>query len=473
MSHSLRLPGLEPEGVVQVPGSTIQMKSDPTGAWQSLESHGSTDRFRVAYVIGSGAHASGYIVSLDNHLFQSPVAYYRRRAAYGLAPGFENKPDPDFTRPIEPGCLFCHAGEFTATPETQNEYASEPFSHLSIDCTRCHGPIEAHLKSPNPSNIVNPPRLDPPARDSVCEQCHLKGVARVLNPGKTFADFVPGQPLEQTFTIYHYAAPEGAEVPFKVISHSEEFALSKCKRVSADRMWCGTCHNPHDEPMDPVRYYRSKCLECHANTHWASNHPPKDSNCIGCHMPRKQTDDGGHTVFTDHRIQRKPGDSPTAQPTKIQPWREPPSELVTRNFGIASVRVGMEHKSAAEIVAGYRALTEVQHRFPQDSEMYGTMGDALFIGQQYEEAIRAFELAVRFDPKSSPNEASLGSAYEAQGQHALAEIHLGRALELDPLNLSAAELLIALYEKNGEAAKADALRGALAHALQSSKPAAQ
>jgi hypothetical protein len=471
MSHSMRLPGQEPQGVVQIPGTTIKMQSDPAGVWQSLESHGSTDRFRVAYVIGSGTHASGYIVSLNSHLFQSPVAYYRRRAAYGLAPGYEGKPDPDFTRPIQPGCLFCHAGEFSAIPETDNAYAPRPFSHLSIDCTRCHGPIEAHLERPSPSNIVNPARLASAARDSICEQCHLKGVARVLNPGKSLADFVAGQPLEQTFTIYHYAVPEGSEPPFKVISHSEELALSKCKRASSDRMWCGTCHDPHDEPTEPVAYYRSKCLGCHASTHFAASHPLKNSNCISCHMPKKQTNDGGHTVFTDHQIQRRPGDAPVAQPTSIVPWREPPSELITRNFGIASIEAGMEDKSGAEIVAGYRALTDVQHQFSQDSEMFNTMGNALFVAKQYGEAQEAFELAVRFDPGSSSKEASLGATYEALGKHALAEIHLERALELDALNLGAAGQLMNLYEKDGEPAKADQLRDTLAHALQSSEVA--
>jgi hypothetical protein len=94
----------EPEGIVQVPGTTIRTFSNREGTWQSLESRGRIDRYRVAYVIGSGTHANGYLISLDNHLFQSSVAYYRSRSVYGLAPGYENKQDPNFTRPIEPGC---------------------------------------------------------------------------------------------------------------------------------------------------------------------------------------------------------------------------------------------------------------------------------------------------------------------------------------------------------------------------------
>ena len=241
------------------------MYSNRDGTWQTLESHGNTETYRVNYVIGSGTHASGYLVSLASHLFQSPVAYYRRQVAYGLAPGYETESDPDFTRPVKPGCLFCHAGSFSPVPGTINEYGSPPFLHLAIGCSRCHGRVDAHLARPSPSNIVNPASLDPASRDSVCEQCHLKGVARVVNPGKKFTDFVVGQPLEKTFTIYRYSMPNGEQPPFKVISHSEQLALSRCKRVTGDGMWCGTCHDPHDEPADAVPYYRAKCLACHAN----------------------------------------------------------------------------------------------------------------------------------------------------------------------------------------------------------------
>lgn len=457
MAHSMRLPAGEPEGVVHTPQATLRMYSNGKGVWQALESHDDTESYRVDYVIGSGTHATGYLVSLADHLFQSPVAYYRSRAAYGLAPGYESELDPDFTRAIKPGCLFCHAGAFAPVAGTVNEYATQPFQHLAIGCSRCHGPLGAHVARPSPSNIVNPARLDPASRDSVCEQCHLKGVARVLNPGKKFTDYVVGQPLEKTFTIYRYAMPAGEQPPFKVISHSEQLALSRCKRDSG-AMWCGTCHNPHDEPEKVDSYYRAKCLTCHANTHFAASHPSRNSNCVGCHMPKREADDGGHTVFTDHRIQRIPDHKPAGQPTGIEAWREPPAELAKRNLGMASIQAGTEAKSLPEIVSGYRLLAEVQHQFPDDCEMYASIGTALSIGKQFSEATIAFELANRCDPRSSPAEANLGSAYAASGRLKDAELHLERALDLDPMNLNAIDELIGLYEKSGESAKAEMLK---------------
>jgi hypothetical protein len=462
MAHSMRRGGQEPKGEVKVPGTTITMYSNAQGSWQRLESHGTTSAYHAEYVIGSGAHASGYIMDLGDHLFQSPVAYYSGRSAYGLAPGYEGKPDPDFTRPIAEACVFCHAGSFDTVKGTQNEYGAIPFPHLAIGCSRCHGSTAEHLSKPGPQNIVNPARLEPGARDSVCEQCHLTGVARILNPGKQFTDFKPGERLEQTFTIYHNEAPKGRDVAFKVISHSEQLALSQCKRNSGEKMWCGTCHDPHYEPANPVEYYRERCLTCHAKTQFASDHPSKTSNCIGCHMPTKETADGGHTAFTDHHIRRRPEPVPVEEPATIAAWREPPVELATRNLGIASVEVGMERQSPKLIVSGYRMLTEVQQQFPEDSEMYNTMGNALFVGRQYGEAVQAFELAVRHDPTSSPKEVNLAQAYIALGEDAQAQEHLEKAMELDSLNLNAATLLMQIYDKNGEQAKSDALAKRLA-----------
>ncbi len=101
----------------------------------------------------------------------------------------------------------------------------------------------------------------------------------------------------------------------------------------------------------------------------------------------------------------------------------------------------MERRSAKEIVAGYRLLREVQRQFPEDSERSNTMGNALYLRKQYGEAVKAFELAVRFDLGSSQKEANLAQACEAAGDSRLAQQHLERASEIDPLNLNAAVAL--------------------------------
>ncbi|MFZ0619741.1 MAG: hypothetical protein WAM01_13725, partial [Candidatus Acidiferrales bacterium] len=72
MAHSLRPAGQEPDGSVTANGSTITIHSSPDGTWQRWQNGSDESEYRVAYVIGSGNHASGYLVDIGGHLFQSP-----------------------------------------------------------------------------------------------------------------------------------------------------------------------------------------------------------------------------------------------------------------------------------------------------------------------------------------------------------------------------------------------------------------
>jgi photosynthetic reaction center cytochrome c subunit len=473
MAHSLRRPNHEPQGTVTLPNEKITISSSPSGDWQRLESATDVADYRVDYVVGSGNHASGYLINLGSHLFQSPVAYYRSRQSYDLAPGYENLPAPDFTRPVGEACVFCHSGTALNVPGTLNQYRSPAFSAESITCERCHGPVERHLADSRVGTIVNPSKLDPAARDSVCEQCHLFGVARVPNPGKNFGDFLPGQRLEDTFTVYHNTAPAGtAPGAFKVISHVEQLALSVCARNSNGRLWCGTCHDPHDKPAVPVEFYRSRCLSCHTAALPAS-HPAKDTDCISCHMPRRDAKDGGHTAFTDHRIQRRPEpQSDLPADTGIAAWREPSPDLQKRNLGIAYIDAGVQRRSQSFIIQGYRSLAEVQNQFPTDSELFSWIGQALLLGKQSAEAEIAFDRALQLAPKSPVNEGNSASARAQAGDIGGATVHLERAVALDPLYLPAAGPLIRLYRKQGREADATTLSAKIDAAMHPSSGAA-
>jgi hypothetical protein len=465
MAHSLRRAEREPAGTVNTPEEKITMSSSPTGYWQRLESGGDVTNYRIDYVIGSGNHASGYLLDLAGHLFQSPVAYYTSRHTYDLAPGYEGVANPDFTRPVSEGCLFCHSGTALHVPGTSNQYRFPAFSAEAITCERCHGSAERHLSDPRASTIINPAKLEPAARDSICEQCHLLGAGRVLNPGKRFGDFRAGQSLEDVFTTYvNVSQGTGAE-KFKVISHVEQLARSTCARESHGQMWCGTCHDPHNKPVEPVAFFRSKCLSCHTEKFPAS-HPDKESNCVGCHMPRRDAKDGGHTAFTDHKIQRRP------EPQQIPPenadiaaWREPAPDLQKRNLGIAYVNVGGERRSPPFVVRGYRMLTEVQEQFSTDSSVFTAMGTALLMGKQSTEAELAFERALQLDPDSVADETNAASAYLQAGDVDGAVSHLERAVAMDPLHLPADMPLIDLYKRQGNVAKAADLTGKVSTAM--------
>jgi photosynthetic reaction center cytochrome c subunit len=455
MAHSLRRAGDEPDGTVNANGAKITMHSLPTGFWQRWQDGSAQSDYRVDYVIGSGNHASGYLVNLgDGYIFQSPVAYYRSRQSYDLAPGFEHQQDPDFTRPISEECLLCHSGTALHVPATLNQYREPILADQAITCERCHGPSERHIENPVPGSIVNPAKLAPTARDSICEQCHLFGVARVPNPGKNLSDFVPGQRLEDTFTIYHNANPTGA---FKVISQVEQLALSVCARQSGGRLWCGTCHDPHNKPAEPVQYYRGRCLTCHT-AKFPASHPARDSNCLECHMPRRTASDGGHTAFTDHRIQRRPETLPdSSENVEIAAWRDPAPDLQIRNLGIAHIEVGLQRRSPTFIGQGYRELTEVQQQFANDSQFFKWIGEALLAAKQTSEAKIAFDRALQLDPKSAVIETKVAAAELQAGDKEGAIEHLQRAIALDPLDLPTSSTLMGLYQSEGRLGEASEL----------------
>ena len=468
MAHSLRRASQEPDGMVNARGTKITMQSRSSGYWQTWESGGDKNEYKVDYVVGSGNHASGYLVNIGGHLFQSPVAYYKSRQSYDLAPGYENTPDPDFTRPVGEDCLLCHSGKALYITGTLNSFRAPIFADEAISCERCHGPVERHLADPRAGTIVNPAKLEPASRDSVCEQCHLFGAARVPNPGKRLSDFVAGQRLEDTFTIFHDAVPPGtAAGDFKVISHVEQLAQSACARNSNGRLWCGTCHDPHDKPLQPVQYYRSRCLSCH--TAFPDSHPAKDSDCLGCHMPRRDAKDGGHSAFTDHRIQRRPEIFPNLPANAgIVPCRQPPLEVQKRNLGIAYIDVGMQRHSSQFVVEGYRILTDVQRQFGDDPDFFKWIGEALLLARETPDAKLAFDRVLQLEPGSALGEAGAAAPYMVEGNVAEATAHLERAVALDPLYLPAASTLIGLYKQQGKVKEASELSARIAAALDGS-----
>src|SRR5258708_4089223 len=92
------------------------------------------------------------------------------------------------------------------------------------------------------------------------------------------------------------------------LRRSECFLKSPLGRQGA--LLCTTCHNPHDIPRGEAaaRHYTQVCRQCHSNTFdqlVASGRHSTSADCIGCHMPKRRTDDVVHVVMTDHYIQRR------------------------------------------------------------------------------------------------------------------------------------------------------------------------
>ena len=452
MAHSLSRGAAQPDGafVHEFSGTSFEIHANESGMWQTFQNGGESSRQRVAYTIGSGSHAFGYLIQVGNHLFQSPLAYYTKRKAWDVAPGYEQDSHPDFTRPVTEECLSCHSGKALPLKDTLNQYQTNPFAAEGITCDRCHGPTENHLKSPVPGSIINPAKLTGAARDSICEQCHLAGELRIPNPGKSITDFRPGQKLEDTYTIYLAAQPAGNGI--KVISQAEQLRLSVCSRMSAGRLWCGSCHDPHDKPApaNAAAYYRERCLTCHGAT-LEKTHAAPGRDCVECHMPQQPAKDGGHTAFTDHRIARYPHpQADNGQVTTVTAWREPDSSLRERNLSLALLTLGLQDGSASQVIQGFRLLNRIGNRYPDDPAVLTSMGSVLLRAKQAAAALPRFEKAFGLRPDYAPYEVNVAAALLDLHQTDAAVEHLKRALQLDPLLQQAAGLLANAYRDEGQ-----------------------
>lgn len=457
MAHSLSTDASLPDGNFEDAFSGTRFRSETINGsiWQTLQRQGESEKLRISYVIGSGSHAFGMLAQVGDHLFQSPISFYTSRRAWDLAPGYEQSTKPDFSRPVTLECLTCHSDKPLPIAGTLNRYHEPAFSGAGIQCDRCHGDATEHLRNPVPGSIVNPAKLPNAARDSICEQCHLTGEIRIPNAGRSIADFRPGEALEDVYTVYVARQPAGKTI--KVVSQAEELALSTCARKSEGRLWCGTCHNPHETPVRPAEYFRDRCLACHGTT-LSKEHAAPGQDCVSCHMPRRPAKDGGHTAFTDHRIARRP--EPEADGTaesELSAWREPPQSTRDRNLALALITVGLENGQADQVIRGYRMLNRMQGQLSNDAAALTTLGTVLLKGKQPAEAERRFARALQLRPDYAPYEVNIAVALLAENKQDDAIRHLERAVQLDPLLQQGVELLGHAYGTQGDTAKAEAL----------------
>src|SRR5262249_17529757 len=133
---------------------------------------------------------------------------------------------------------------------------------------------------------------------------------RIDRAGRNPGSFRAGELLSDSMSVFVWS---GAAAKMKVTSHFEKLAQSRCKLESGDRLWCGTCHDPHAIPTgdEKASYFRDKCLGCHSDGAKckapAQARARNDNRCVDCHMPKNPVVDVAHAVYTDHSIPRRAG----------------------------------------------------------------------------------------------------------------------------------------------------------------------
>lgn len=351
------------------------------------------------FFIGSRRMGRSYGFIENGYFYQAPVGYYANRSLWDMAPGYENDRKPDFNRPITSDCLFCHASGATPVRGTINRFA-DTSSIRGITCERCHGDASVHLSSPQKGNIVNPKKLAALERNSVCEQCHLAGEARFPKPNRRITDFRPGERLSSYLAVF---IAGGERSGIRVNGHAEALFESRCRQASGERLWCGTCHDPHGAVVD----YRAKCLGCHVPASCPTARKQaqgREADCVGCHMPKAKAYDGGHTVFTDHSIPRRAPRYATERkaPDSIRPYYEMDAAVSpekARDWGIAWMQIAENYALSEAIEKAWPALRSAASLGRHDALLYTKIAEALDASGRSKEALSAYEEALRQNPQ--------------------------------------------------------------------------
>ena len=372
----------------------------------------------ISYFVGSGATARSYLLVDDRYYFEAPVAYYASSQKWGLAPAYDSYAYPYLTRPVTAACLNCHASGVRLVAGTLNRFEVPPFAENGIGCESCHGPGDRHVKEMTAATIVNPAKLDAPERDSICSECHLSGAVRVIAAGKNWNSFHPGGRLSDSVKVFVKA---GGATGLTVTSHVEKLAQSRCKQKSGDRLWCGSCHDPHRIPQraQAPSWFRAKCMACHESkgcTEAASVRATKQDDCTACHMPKSGVADAQHVVYTDHSIPRRPR-AAAAQVAAVELRPFDGFTVSDRDTALAYAIMAGRDRSPELRTRALAMLQKAEREHPDDSEALLYLAELYRGGDQADLAMPLYQRALRLDPAQLTALVGLAGIFVQRGQY--------------------------------------------------------
>ncbi|MGC2298083.1 MAG: tetratricopeptide repeat protein [Acidobacteriaceae bacterium] len=412
--------------------------------------------------LGSGRRGRTWIFEREGYWYEIPINWYAKKQLWDMTPNFLDARTMPLTLPVDPGCLHCHASNVQESlPDARNHFQGPPFVRGGISCASCHGDPSRHLAEHGKGPILNPARLDPVRRDSICLECHLEGEVAVVKRGQHLSAFQAGDNLFDEAAYFEdgrKAGPGG-----RATSQWESLLESACKRASGDRLTCTTCHDPHSSPAaaDRVAFYRDKCLACHAGL--ASGHHADHPDCTSCHMPREETQDIAHEQVTDHRIQivSRPLVSASSSEELVPIDGVHPD---VRDEGLAWAQLALRGDHAAGERA-MRLLLKAETADPaqaSDAELHMELGFLEQVSGDRERAKSEYQEALRADPL---NETAAGdlAVLDAQSGDFTAALPLWQSVFQHDPGASAAgiDLAIAQCGSGGREAAAQTLRRVL------------
>ncbi len=435
-------------------------------AWMSFSRGASSEagalegERELMYYVGSGRHGRTYLYEAAGEWFELPINWYARRQRWDMAPAYDDATSMPAALPVEPNCLHCHATQVEAPlPQARNRFAERPFDQGGVGCGACHGDASAHLAAHGHGAILNPGKMSVAARDSACVQCHLEGDAVVYRPGRSLAQFKPGDTLSD-FAVYFVRAGQAGGGQ-RASSQYEALLKSACKRGAGDQLTCTTCHDPHSEPAaaQRVAFYRAKCLECHNTPAMATTHHPEQPDCAVCHMPSRKTADISHEQVTDHDIELVParGDGSSKR------WIDGETLVPVGGVAVSDREIGLAYAQRAQKgdkKAADRALALLQRAEAagaEDEQVHVNLGFLEQVAGDSKAARREYAAALRVNPYEAAALVNRAVLDASGGDLVEAVRLLDRLVQADPSQTLAGVDLLKLECRAGEVKRASAL----------------
>ncbi len=399
----------------------------------------------VHYVLGSGNHSRTYLhLTPQGKLLELPLAWYAEKRGYwAMNPGYDRPDHRDFSRGVTNVCMFCHNGygPLADSPARPGDDAHFPANLAEgIDCQRCHGPGREHVEAASAQRdsqtvqaaILNPGKLSRDRQMEVCMQCHLETTSRTLpysivRHERGVFSYKPAEELSSYILHFDRAEEKGPEDSFEIAHAAYRLRKSACFAKS-ESMTCTTCHDPHQafRGEQALRHYKDACVQCHSAAH------KPDQDCMGCHMPKRRTDDVVHVIMTDHFIQRrKPARdllAPLAEKhdTPRTAYRGPVVPYYPRRFREEIYLAIAQVSEGSNVEEGIRQLEPLAQK-ATEGLVFHQLAEAYWKTGAVDKAIANYEKALLLRPTLLPSVRNLGDALMAKGEHARAVEVLSRA----------------------------------------------